>query len=289
MKVQHFFDRRTSTLTYLVFDEAERVGVVIDPVLDYEPSSGTTWTESADIVAEFVERERLRIPYVLDTHAHADHMTAIPYFKKRFGAQSAIGAGITSVQTIFRDLFNLGADLPTDGSQFDILLEDGDTLEVGPFSVKAIHTPGHTRACLSYLIGNMLFVGDTLFQPDYGTARCDFPGGSADDLFSSIQALYTSLPPETRTFTCHDYQPGGRDVAFESTLQEHRDANVQLDERTLREDFVSFRHERDATLGMPQLILPAIQINIRAGLLPEPESNGTVYVKLPLNAFGEKA
>ena len=286
MKVQDFFDGQTSTLTYVAFDEVERIGVVVDSVLDFDPASGRTSNESADVVARFLEREDIRVPYVLDTHAHADHLSAMPYFKERFGAKSVIGADIVKVQCVFRDFFNLADDLPTDGRQFDVLLQGGDKLDVGPFEVEALHTPGHTPACLSYRIEDALFVGDTLFQPDYGTARCDFPGGSADELYTSITRLFQTLSDDTRLFTCHDYQPGGRVVEFESTLSEQRQSNVQLTASTRREDFIAFREARDATLSMPELILPAIQVNIRAGELPGPEANGLSYLKLPVNAFG---
>lgn len=289
MKTQAFFDQRTSSLTYVSYDEVERRGVVIDSVRDFDPSSGRTWTESADEVARFLDQERISIPYVLDTHAHADHFSAMPYFKERFGSKTVMGADIVKVQRVFRDVFNLGDDFPCDGRQFDLLLQDGETLDVGPFELEALHTPGHTPACMSYRIEDSLFVGDALFQPDYGTARCDFPGGSAEELYASIQELYARLPHGTRTFTCHDYQPGGRDVAFESTLSEQRTSNVQLSASTSQEDFVRFRDERDATLSMPALMLPAVQINIRAGQFPEPEENGLSFLKLPLNAFGGKA
>ncbi len=285
MKTEAFFDARTSTLTYVVHDPASRTAVVIDPVLDFDPASGRTWTESADAVSSFLDREGLRVPYVLDTHAHADHLSALPLFQERFGAKTGIGAEIVQVQRVFRDLFNLGDTLATDGRQFDVLLRDGERLDVGAFEIEAFHTPGHTPACMSYRIGDALFVGDTLFQPDHGTARCDFPGGSASTLWDSIQRLY-ALPPETRVYTCHDYQPGGRPLAYQSTLREQREENRQLRADTSREEFVTFRKERDATLSMPTLILPAIQVNVRAGHFPEPEANGVSYLKLPLNVFG---
>jgi glyoxylase-like metal-dependent hydrolase (beta-lactamase superfamily II) len=285
MKLQTFFEPLTSTITYVPYDEVERVGVVIDSVLDFDPASGRTSTESADAVAKFLDGEGIRVPYVLDTHAHADHFSAMPYFKQRYGAKTVIGAEIVQVQRVFRDLFNLGDDLPTDGRPFDVLLQDGDRLDVGPFELEALHTPGHTPACMSYRVEDALFVGDTLFQPDYGTARCDFPGGSAEELYASISRLYRTLPDDTRILTCHDYQPGGRDVAFESTLWDQRKSNVQLSAFTKRDEFIAFRRERDATLSMPALILPAIQVNLRAGELPAPEANGLSYLKLPLNAF----
>jgi glyoxylase-like metal-dependent hydrolase (beta-lactamase superfamily II) len=258
---------------------------VIDPVLDFEPETGACFTESAEAIAAYLDVEGLTVPYVLDTHAHADHLSAMGWFRKRYGAKTVIGSEITAVQRGFRDLFNLGDSLPVDGSQFDVLLHDEEILEVGSFEVQAIHTPGHTPGCLSYLIGDALFVGDLLFQPDYRTARCDFPGGDAGRLYDSIVLLYEWLPDDMRVFTCHDYQPGGREIEFESTIGEQRMANVQLDESTQREEFVAFRKERDAQLKMPRLLLPSLQVNIRAGELPEPESNGLSYLKIPINAF----
>jgi len=286
MQIQHFFDPRTSTLTYVVFDAAQQTGIVIDPVLDFDPASGRTRTESADAVAAFIDAASLRIPYVLDTHAHADHITALPYFKARYGAKTVIGSLIGRVQETIQDLFNLDDPLAREGRPFDVLLADGERLDAGAFEIEAIHTPGHTPACLSYRIEDALFVGDALFQPDYGTARCDFPGGSAAELYASVSKLYDTLPPETRVFTCHDYQPGGRPLRFESTLGEQRESNVQLNRLTLPEAFIAFRKERDATLDMPALILPSIQMNVRAGEAPPPESNGVSYLKLPLDSFG---
>jgi glyoxylase-like metal-dependent hydrolase (beta-lactamase superfamily II) len=283
--IAHFFDERTATLSYLV--HAEGVGVVIDPVHDFDPRSGRTWTESAERVARHADELGLRIPWVLDTHAHADHLSALPFFQERYGASTAIGWKITEIQEVFRELFNLGPDVPVDGSQFDRLLHEGERLDLGPFEIEALHTPGHTPACMSYRVGDAVFVGDTLFQPDHGTARCDFPKGSAGALWDSIQRLY-ALPDETRLFTCHDYRPGGRPLAFESRVAEQRRGNVQLSERTTREEFVAFRTQRDATLDMPRLILPSIQVNIRAGRLPEPESNGVRYLKIPLDRLGAR-
>jgi glyoxylase-like metal-dependent hydrolase (beta-lactamase superfamily II) len=284
MKVQHFFDPRTSTLTYVVHDQTSRIGVVIDSVLDFDPKSGRTADESCDAVARYIDAQRLAIPYVLDTHAHADHLSGMAYFKEKYGSLTVIGSHITQVQSRFRDLYNLGQDFPIDGRQFDILLRDEDVLKVGALNVRALHTPGHTPACLTYQMGDALFVGDTVFMPDYGTARCDFPGGSAEVLYESIQRLY-ALPDDTRIFTCHDYQPGGRALRYQSTVGEERAANIQLSARTTKEEFVAFRMKRDATLDMPVLILPSLQVNIRAGRLPEPESNGIAYLKLPLNVL----
>lgn len=281
MKIRHFFDPRTSTLSYVVHEEATRCAVVIDPVADFDPKSGRLWHESCETLARYAEAERLELRCVLETHAHADHLSGAAWLRERFGARSVIGAEITRVQRIFRDVFNLGSDFPTDGRQFDVLMRDGDTIDVGDLRIEALHTPGHTPACLSYCIGDALFVGDALFMPDYGTARCDFPGGSAEALYDSIQRLY-SLPDATRVFACHDYQPGGRPLRFQSTIGEQKRANVQLDRKTDRADFVAFRRKRDAELELPALMLHSVQVNVRAGRLPEPESNGVSYLKVPI-------
>jgi glyoxylase-like metal-dependent hydrolase (beta-lactamase superfamily II) len=284
MKIQHFFDDQTSTLTYVVHDEGTKTGVVIDTVTNFDPASGRTGNESNQKVAGFIDEQGLTIPYVLDTHVHADHFTGLKFFKERYGCKTVIGKYITGVQATFRDIFNLGADFPVDGSQFDVLLEEGEALEAGPLRIKAIHTPGHTPACLTYHIGDALFVGDAIFMPDFGTARCDFPGGSGETLYDSIQKLY-ALPEETRVFTCHDYMPGGRELRFESTIGEQKKSNVQLNENTTKEAYVAFRKEKDAGLSLPKLILPSLQVNIRAGNLPEPEEDGRSYLKIPLNRF----
>jgi glyoxylase-like metal-dependent hydrolase (beta-lactamase superfamily II) len=226
----------------------------------------------------------LAIPYVIDTHAHADHVTAMPFFKKRFGARTVTGSRIGVVQRAFRDIYNLGADFPVDGRQFDLLLDEGQELRVGLFKVRAMHTPGHTPAHMSWQIEDALFVGDTLFMPDYGTARCDFPGGSAEQLFDSIQRIY-ALPGNTRLFMCHDYQPGGRELRFVTTVAEQKQSNIQLRAGTTKQEYIKIRTNRDAQLDMPTLILPSVQINIRAGEFPEPEANGTAYLKIPLNVF----
>jgi glyoxylase-like metal-dependent hydrolase (beta-lactamase superfamily II) len=284
MRVQHFFDEPTATLSYVVWDEETRSAVLIDSLLDFDAKSGRTRTRSCQAVARFLDERRLSLPLVLDTHAHADHLTGMPFFRERYGARTAIGAEIRQVQAIFRRIFNLGDGFRVDGSQFDILLREGDALEAGPFRVECFHTPGHTPACMSFRIEDALFVGDCLFMPDYGTARCDFPGGSADALYDSIQRLY-SLPETTRIFTCHDYRPGGRPLRFQSTVGEQKRANIQLSERTTRAAFIELRKTRDAVLEMPALILPSIQVNIRAGRFPEPESNGVSYLKIPLNGI----
>lgn len=282
MEIQNFFDPATSTLTYVVHDI--KTGVVIDPVLDYDPKSGRTSFKSGEAVAKYISEKNLKIPYVIDTHAHADHLTAMPFFKKRFGARTVTGSRVGEVQKIFREIYNLGSGFPVDGRHFDLLLDEGQELEVGSFRVRAMHTPGHTPAHMSWQIEDALFVGDTLFMPDYGTARCDFPGGSTEQLFDSIQRIY-ALPASTRLFMCHDYQPSGRELRFVTTVAEQKRSNVQLNERTTKSDYVTFRKKRDAQLNMPTLILPSIQINIRAGEFPEPEANGIAYLKIPLNVL----
>jgi glyoxylase-like metal-dependent hydrolase (beta-lactamase superfamily II) len=257
---------------------------VIDPVLDYEPKSARTSCKSAEAVARYIDDRHLAVPYVIDTHAHADHLTAMTFFKERYGARTVTGSRVGEVQRSFRDIYNLGMDFPVDGRQFDLLLDEGQEIEVGAFRVQAMHTPGHTPAHMSWQIGDALFVGDTLFMPDYGTARCDFPGGSAEQLFDSIQRIY-ALPESTRLFMCHDYQPGGRELRFVTTVAEQKRCNVQLSEHTTKQQYLALREKRDAELEMPALILPAIQINICAGAFPEPEANGTAYLKIPLNVF----
>jgi len=286
MEIDTFFDERTSTLSYLVHRDG--VGVVIDPVLDYQPSSGRLFHESAERIAERIDGLGLSIPFVLDTHAHADHLTGLAFFRERYGARSATGALVTRVQSFFADVYGLGPDFTPDGSQFDRLLEDDETIDVGPFQIRALHTPGHTPACMCFQIGDAVFAGDTLFEPDYGTARCDFPGGSAGELYDSIQRLF-ALPGDTRVFPGHDYQPGGRPVRFGSTISAHREGNVQLTARTSREAFVAFRKQRDGELAVPNLILPAMQINIRAGERPPPDPNGRTYLRIPLDFFGDRS
>ncbi|WP_320838383.1 MBL fold metallo-hydrolase [Zhongshania sp.] len=282
MNVQHFFHEGTSTLSYVAHDDT--TAIVIDPVRDYSASSGRTSWESCESIAEYLRNNHLRVPYVVDTHTHADHMTGLPYFKEHFGAETVTGARTGEVQDRFRDFYNLGPDFPIDGEQFDVLVEEGDRLEVGSFEIQSMHTPGHTPAHMSWLIGNCVFLGDTLFMPDYGSARCDFPGGSSDELFDSIQRLY-ALPEETQLYVCHDYRPGGRELAFQTTVAEQKRHNVQISERTTREEYVAFRTKKDATLPAPALILPSIQVNIRAGNLPPPQSNGRTYLSIPLNTL----
>jgi len=280
LKVQHFFDPTTSTLTYVVHNGGR--GVVIDPIRDYEASSGHTSWHSAEAVARYIDSERLDIPFVIDTHAHADHMTGLPFFRSRYGAATVTGSRVGQIQQVFREVYDLSPEFPVDGSQFDVLIKEGEELDLGPFDIEAIDTPGHTPAHMSWRIGDAVFTGDTLFMPDYGTARCDFPGGSSVELFDSIQRIY-AMGDETRLFVCHDYQPGGRPMKFEATVADQKRNNVQLNEHTTREDYIAFREKRDAELSMPALILPSLQVNIRAGALPEPGPNGTAYLRIPLD------
>jgi glyoxylase-like metal-dependent hydrolase (beta-lactamase superfamily II) len=280
-EVQSFFDEATSTVTHLVHDPATRAGAIIDPVLDFDPRSGKVSTRSADAVLAAAQEKGLRVEWILETHAHADHLTAAPYLKSKTAAKVGIGAHIRDVQRIFRPVFNLD-DVSGDGSEFDHLFEDGERFRLGELELEVLHTPGHTPACISYRAGDAVFVGDTLFMPDYGTARADFPGGSATALYRSIQRLY-ALPEETRVFLCHDYPgPGRSEPAWETTIGAQRRHNVQAHGRVSEAEFVAMRNARDATLAAPNLLLPSIQVNIRAGKLPRPESNGTRYLKIPL-------
>lgn len=283
-EVFSFFDEQTFTVTFLVKDPDGSEAVVIDPVLDFDTSAGRTSTGSADRIIGEVQNRGLTVSWILETHAHADHLSAAPYLKEKLDAQIAIGQHITDVQTVFRDIFNLGPNFPVDGSQFDHLLADGDSLDIGGLTVTAMHTPGHTPACMTYVIGDAVFVGDTIFMPDYGTARCDFPGGDAKTLYQSIHRIL-ALPPNTRIFVCHDYGPNGRPFAWETTVAAEKTSNIHVKDGVSEEDFVHMREERDATLSMPALILPSIQVNIRAGQLPEPEDNGVSYLKLPVDAL----
>ena len=280
-----FFDTRTYTLTYVVWDPNTKEAVVIDPVLDYDPAPSRTWTESVDEVTSFLRDNDLSLRWVLETHAHADHLSASQILKKRFDAKVAIGARITVVQDVFKGVFDLGESFSTDGSQFDRLLAEGDVLEVGGMKIETIATPGHTPACVTYKIDDAIFTGDALFMDDYGTGRCDFPKGSAEDLYDSLVKLY-ALPDETRVFVGHDYQPGGREVMWETTIGKSKDHNPQLSAKTTRDEFVELRNARDATLAPPRLIFQSVQVNADAGRLPSPHENGNRYLRLPLNLFG---
>ena len=281
--VKAFFYEATFTVTYVVSDPATRKAAIIDPVLDFDPTSGRTTTKSADDVIDYVRQQALDVDWILETHVHADHLSGAPYLKEALGGQTAIGAAVQAVQDVFKGIFNL-QDLATDGSQFDRLFEDGDTFPVGDINGRVIATPGHTPACVTYVIGDSAYVGDTMFMPDFGTARTDFPGGDAGQLYDSIQKTL-SLPEDTRLFMCHDYKAPGRDVyAWETTVAEQRDNNIHINNTVSREKFIKMREGRDAQLGMPKLILPSIQVNVRAGQLPTPEDNGVRFLKIPLDA-----
>ncbi|MBZ4418461.1 MBL fold metallo-hydrolase [Myxococcus sp. RHSTA-1-4] len=286
MRIQHFFDPQTFTLTYVVYEPATGDAVVIDPVLDYDPASSQTSTGSVEAVAAFLERERLKLRYVLETHAHADHLSGSQFLKRRFGAPVAIGERIREVQATFQALFDLPADVPTDGSQFDRLLADGEEFQAGALRIRVIATPGHTPACVSYLIGDAVFTGDALFMEDSGTGRCDFPRGSATDLYHSVHDRLYSLPDATRVFVGHDYQPEGRPLRFETTIGASKQGNSQLKASTSKEEYVRFRTTRDATLKAPRLLLPSVQVNVDAGRLPRPHANGNRYLHMPVNIFG---
>ena len=284
-EIHSFFDEPTFTVSYVVVDPATQRAAVIDSVLDYDPASGRTHTASADAIIAFVRDNNLQVDWVLETHVHADHLSAAPYLKRELGGQMAIGDNIRVVQDVFGKVFNAGTDFARDGRQFDHLFKDGESFKLGEIEATAMHTPGHTPACMSYHIGDAVFVGDTLFMPDFGTARCDFPGGDARTLFRSIQKIL-ALPPETRVFTAHDYKAPGRDAyKWESTVAEQRAKNIHVHDGVSEEDFVKMRTERDASLSMPRLILPSVQVNMRAGELPPPEDNGQRYLKIPLNAL----
>jgi glyoxylase-like metal-dependent hydrolase (beta-lactamase superfamily II) len=269
----------------VVTDPETRQCALIDSVLDYIPAAGRTSYASADKLIAHVRDHNLHVQWILETHVHADHLSAAPYLQDKLGGQLVIGNLITSVQKTFGKFFNAGPDFAVDGSQFDMLLEDGETFQVGNIAARALHTPGHTPACMTYVIGDAAFVGDTLFMPDYGTARCDFPGGDAHAMYQSVQKIY-ALPDQTRMFMCHDYgTPNREHFLFETTVGEQKGNNIQLNEHTSEEQFVALRKQRDATLGPPTLLLPSVQVNMRAGHLPPPEDNGTRYLKIPLNAL----
>lgn len=281
--VRSFFHEPTFTASHVVHDPASRQAAIIDPVLDFDQPSGRTGTEFADQVVAYVRAEGLKLAYLLETHAHADHLSAAPYLQQELGGQIVIGREILTVQKVFGGIFNEGDRFARDGSQFDLLLDDGDRLELGESTIIALHVPGHTPADLAYVVGDAAFVGDTMFMPDYGTARADFPGGDARRLYRSIRRLL-ALPDATRVFLCHDYKAPGRDkFVWETTIGAQRTGNLHVHEGVSEDEFVAMREARDASLSMPQLILPSIQVNMRAGHLPEPEDNGTRYLKLPLN------
>ena len=282
--VRGFFDPETWTVTYVVYEKPGSSCIVIDSVLSYDPKSGRTNTRLADEVIDFIEKNHLKTEWILETHAHADHVTAAPYLKSKLGGKIAIGDHISVVQGVFKGVFNLESGFKVDGSQFDHLLKDGEEISFGNLSFKALFVPGHTPACMAYQVGDAIFVGDTMFMPDVGTARCDFPGGDAHTLYQSMKRIL-SFPPNTRLFMCHDYPPNDRPVAFETTVAEQRKSNIHMHDGISEEQFIEMRTKRDATLAMPVLILPAIQINIRAGEMPPAESNGVTYLKIPVNAL----
>ena len=282
--VEAFHDPDTGTVTYLVSDLATSVAAVIDPVLDYDPKAGRTDTHSAERLLARIRARGLRVAWLLETHVHADHLTAMAYLHQALGGQSGIGGRIDAVQLAFRDMFGFERDFHPDGTQFDRRFADGETFALGEIPVRVLFTPGHTPACVSYLIGDAVFVGDTLFMPDSGTARCDFPGGDAATLYRSIRRLL-SLPGETRMFVCHDYRPGGRPAAWETTVAEQRAANIHIHDGVTEAEFIALRTARDRTLAMPVLMIPAVQVNIRAGELPPPAKNGVRYLRVPINVL----
>ena len=282
--VRAFFDEATFTVSYLAWDPATRYGAIIDSVLDFDPKSGRTSTRSAQSILDAAHKEGVVVDYILETHAHADHLSAAPFLKGKTKAPVGIGEHIKSVQGVFRKIFNLN-DVSGEGREFDLLLKHGERLALGEFAIEVMHTPGHTPACVSYRIGDAVFVGDTMFMPDYGTARADFPGGDARTLYRSIRKIL-ALPPQTRVFLCHDYKAPGRDTfAWETTIGDERARNVHIHDGVTEDAFVAMREARDKTLDMPALILPSIQVNIRAGELPPPEDNGLRYLKLPLDVL----
>jgi len=286
MEIKTFYDTRTSTFTYVVFDPETKDAVIIDPVLDYDPVGSKIWTESVDEVIDYVKSKDLTLHLIMETHAHADHISGAQMIKEQYpDAQVAIGKNITVIQEYFKNMFNLDADFPTDGSQFDRLFEDNEVVNAGSLQIEVIFTPGHTPACASYKIEDAIFMGDAFFMPDSGTGRCDFPAGSAHDLYSSItQRIYT-LPDETRIFMGHDYQPGGREVMNIATVAEQKANNIHLKEGVTEEEFTAFRRERDSELAAPKLLFQSIQLNIDAGDLPDAEEGGKAYLKIPVNIF----
>ncbi|WP_303290120.1 MBL fold metallo-hydrolase [Marinobacter sp. SS5-14b] len=283
--VQHFFDEPTNTFSYIVRDPGSQACAILDSVLDFDYAAGRTDVRSANEIIQYVRDNGLSVEWILETHVHADHLSAAPYLHEHLGGKTGIGAKIVDVQDIFGKAFNAGTEFARDGSQFDRLFQEGDTFTIGHLEGRVLHTPGHTPACLTYVFGDAAFVGDTLFMPDYGTARCDFPGGDARTLYRSIQKVL-SLPAETRVFLCHDYKAPGRDEYHHmTTVAEQRRANVHVHEGVSEDEFVKMRTERDATLDMPRLILPSVQVNMRAGHMPPAEDNGQVYLKVPVNRF----
>jgi glyoxylase-like metal-dependent hydrolase (beta-lactamase superfamily II) len=282
-EVRAVFDEATSTVSYVIKDPDSKSCAIVDSVLDYDPASGRTSTVSADALTALIEARGLRVDWILETHAHADHLSAAPLLQNRHGGRIGIGANITIVQNVFGKIFNAGSEFERNGAQFDALFDDGEAFSIGGLQCRTIHTPGHTPACMTYMTGDAAFVGDTLFMPDYGTARCDFPGGDARQLYRSIQKIF-ALPAQTRLFMCHDYLPSSRsEYKWETTVADERSHNIHVHDGVTEDEFVTLRKARDATLDMPVLIIPSVQVNIRAGRLPPPEDNGVTYLKVPIN------
>ncbi|HET7396676.1 MAG TPA: MBL fold metallo-hydrolase [Gammaproteobacteria bacterium] len=284
VQIKSFFHQGSSTFSYLVSDTDTHHAALIDPVLDFDAAAGRTGTASAAAVVAYIRGAGLTLDWILETHAHADHLSAAQHIKQELGGRIAIGEGIRQVQQVFAKLFDVEAEVPADGSQFDHLFKDGETFQIGSLEVRVMATPGHTSDSLAYAIDDAVFTGDTLFMPDSGTARCDFPGGDAGMLYDSIQRML-ALPPTTRMFLCHDYAPGGREYKNETTVADQKRDNIHVHDGISREEFIKLRTTRDGTLKVPALLLPAVQVNIRAGALPEPETNGMSYLKIPLNRF----
>lgn len=285
MTVEAFFDQATNTISYILYDQKHGHAALIDPVLDFDLKSGTTSTGSADLLIDFIHTHDLTLDWILETHIHADHLTAAHYLKEKLGAKIAVSEHIKIVQENFKNLFNLPQDFEANGADFDLLLKDGQEFNVGSMTIKAIHTPGHTPACVSYIVDNTAFIGDTIFMPDSGSARCDFPGGSATQLYNSIQKIL-SLPDDTLLYLCHDYGCGSkRDIKWQTTVAEEKKNNIHFKNNTSAEHYIKMRETRDAELSVPDLLLPAIQVNIHAGKLPKPEDNGLAYLKIPLNGL----
>lgn len=284
-KVAAFFDKETNTISYVVQDPNSKSCAIIDSVMDIDYAAGRISYKSADLIVEYVRNNALQVEWLIETHAHADHLSAAPYIQGKLGGKLGIGEHITTVQQVFGKVFNEGTEFQRDGSQFDRLFKDGDTYTIGTMSAFVMHTPGHTPACTTHVIGDAAFVGDTLFMPDGGTARADFPGGDAHVLYRSIRKVLETLPPPTRLFMCHDYAPEGRDYRWETTVAEERSSNIHVRDGTTEETFVGLRQERDKTLGMPRLIIPSLQVNIRAGRLPETDASGKRFLKVPINVL----
>lgn len=285
LQVKEFFDADSNTYSYILWCEQSLQAAIIDPVLNFDPASGRCAYQGADQLIAYARQQQLTLCWLLETHVHADHLSAAPYIQQQLGGKTGIGSRICEVQQVFADVFNTGAEFKRDGSQFDLLLADGAQLPLGQYHIKVIHSPGHTPACVCYQVADAVFVGDTLFMPDYGSARCDFPGGDAATLYHSVQQLFL-LPDETRMFLCHDYKASGRDeFCFLTTVGQQKQQNIHLRQGMSEQSFVQMRQARDATLSMPKLLLPAVQVNMRAGHFPPAEDNGVVYLKLPLNLF----